>query len=132
MLGGRLAEALRAFPVEALFVVVAIFGFLGLVSVAARRSAPERVAEVLPSLWLHAVLAVVLVFAAGLSVNFGRAAEGAAFGKPALQGMVSGLAAVAREPGFPVAATLLVASAVVLARMSRLMAKLAGEEKWER
>lgn len=124
-LWGRLSASLRAFPYEALFVVAAIFGFLGLLSVAARRSVPERATEVLPSLWLHAVLATLLIFGAGFSVNFGSVAEEAAIGKPALQGIAAGLAAVAREPGFPVAAVLLLASAVVLARMSRLMAKLA-------
>ena len=125
-LGERLLTSLRAFPLEALFVVAAIFGFLGLLTVAAKRQAPRRAAKVLPLLWLHAALAVLLLFAAGLAVNFGSTAEAAAMGKPALLGIATGLAAVTKEPGFPVAAALLVASAVVLARMSRLMAKLTG------
>ncbi|HIE09547.1 MAG TPA: hypothetical protein EYP65_06825 [Armatimonadetes bacterium] len=123
----RVEMALKAFPLEALFVVGAIFGFLGLLSVAAKKHASRRAVEVLPLLWLHAIVAVFLLFSAGLSVNFGSAAQEAAVGKPAILGIVAGLTAVAKEPGFPLAAALLVASAVVLARMSRLMAKLLEE-----
>lgn len=125
----RLLGALKAFPLEALFVVVTIFGFLGLLTVAVRRHSSESAAQILPSLWLHAFLSVLLLLGAGVSVNFGSAAEEAAFGKPTLQGIVSGLAAVVKEPGFPVAAALLVMAACVLARMSRLIAKLTEGEK---